>query len=308
MNQNNQTLTIVTHNGGYHADDVFACATLSLYFEKTNQAFQIIRSRDSEIIKQADYVVDVGGEHRAETNRFDHHQPGGAGERENNIPYAAFGLVWQLFGVRLTDSQDIAERIDQKLVQSIDAIDNGIDITKNLHENIHPYTIHAVLGTFAPNWEEDFDIDIAFRQAVMFAKDIITREIAIVGANYRAEQIIQNYYEQSEDKTIIVISDHVFERSLLVANMTGHPEPLLIVYPHRSGDWHVTTCRDNMDSFQSRISLPAEWGGLQGGELQKVSGIPDVTFCHQKLFLCGAKSKDGALALAKIAKNKAGFS
>lgn len=305
MNQNNNSLIVVTHNGGYHADDVFACATLSLYFESTNQAFEIIRSRDADIIANADYVVDVGGEHTAESNRFDHHQPGGAGERDGGIPYAAFGLVWRHFGARLTEDQEITDRIDQKLVQPIDAVDNGIDITKNLHENIHPYTIHAVLGTFAPNWEEDFDINNAFRQAVMFAKDIITREIAIVGANYRADQIIQNYYEQSEDKTIIVISDHAFERSLLVANMTEHPEPLLIVYPHRSGDWHVATCRDSMDSFQSRISLPAEWGGLQGEELQEVSGVPDAAFCHQKLFLCGATTKDAALELAKLAKEKA---
>ena len=40
----------------------------------------------------ADIVIDVGGQYDPDAGRFDHHQRGGAGERENGIPYSSFGL------------------------------------------------------------------------------------------------------------------------------------------------------------------------------------------------------------------------
>ena len=85
-------IKIVTHSSGFHTDDVFAVATLLIMLGE-NADVEIIRSRDMEVIKTGDYVVDVGGVHDPVTNRFDHHQAGGAGKRENDIPYASFGLV-----------------------------------------------------------------------------------------------------------------------------------------------------------------------------------------------------------------------
>lgn len=73
---------IVTHNGNFHADDVFSIAALKSIFT----SIKLIRTRDVELIAKADIVVDVGGEHDAETDRFDHHQRGGAGEREMVFP------------------------------------------------------------------------------------------------------------------------------------------------------------------------------------------------------------------------------
>src|SRR5437764_1161911 len=96
-------VTIVAHNGNFHADDVFAVATVLLVLERSDfpawrQAIpKIIRTRDPKTIEKADFVVDVGGVYDAENNRFDHHQAGGAGTRANGIPYASFGLVWKKF-------------------------------------------------------------------------------------------------------------------------------------------------------------------------------------------------------------------
>ena len=52
---------LITHNGTFHADDVFACVTLSLMLEKNGEKFKIIRTRDEKIIKGGDYVFDIGG-------------------------------------------------------------------------------------------------------------------------------------------------------------------------------------------------------------------------------------------------------
>src|ERR1035437_8037366 len=90
-----QKKILVTHNGIFHADDIFATATLSLLLDGH---IKVTRTRDENLIKSADYVYDVGGIYDPALNRFDHHQVGGAGKRDNGIPYAAFGLVWMQYG------------------------------------------------------------------------------------------------------------------------------------------------------------------------------------------------------------------
>ena len=50
-------VTIGSHSGNFHADDVFAVAALILMHPE----YRILRSRDPEIWKECDYLVDVGG-------------------------------------------------------------------------------------------------------------------------------------------------------------------------------------------------------------------------------------------------------
>src|SRR5665811_284372 len=128
-----QNKKLVTHNGSFHADDVFACATLSLMLEKENINFEIIRTRDPEVINSGDYVFDVGDIYDEDKNYFDHHQVGGAGQRDNSIEYSSFGLVWKKFGIKLCDSKKVVDIIDRKLVAPIDAADNGFDLVENKH-------------------------------------------------------------------------------------------------------------------------------------------------------------------------------
>jgi len=84
-------ITIVTHDGNFHADDVFSIAALKIIFP----SFNLTRTRDAKVISQADIVIDVGNEYDPDKGRFDHHQRGGAGARENGIPFSSFGLIWQ---------------------------------------------------------------------------------------------------------------------------------------------------------------------------------------------------------------------
>jgi uncharacterized UPF0160 family protein len=43
-------------------------------------------------------ILDVGDIYNPDQFRFDHHQAGGAGKRENDISYASCGLIWKHFG------------------------------------------------------------------------------------------------------------------------------------------------------------------------------------------------------------------
>ncbi len=293
------TKKIVTHSGNFHTDEVFACAVLSILHDGD---VEIVRSRDPEVWATGDYVVDVGGVYDANAGRFDHHQEGGAGARANGIPYSSLGLVWKEFGEKLSGGTEAVMRIDKKMVQPIDAADCGIDSFVLTDRNISPYLTHHIVASFRPTWKEDEQrtrtYDQGFRQAFDIAVEVIKREIIIARDYEEGAGHVVIAYENAEDKRIIIVpGSYPWEEVL-----SKHPEPLFVVRPDKSdGRWKVSAVRSNNESFLSRKDFPKAWAGKMGVELAKVSGVPDALFCHNKLFIAVAGSKEGALALARIA-------
>ncbi len=300
-----KVLKLITHDGSFHADDIFAAATLSILLEKKGESFEITRTREPELIESGDYVFDVGGIHDESTNRFDHHQVGGAGKRNfgsvNNvdIEYAAFGLVWKKFGEEVAGSKKAADTIEKKLVAPIDAGDNGFEIGKYDHE-ITPYSIQTAFNSLRPTWkEEDITDDKMFFKCVIFAKEILVREIIQTQDAIEVEEIIISIYKNTEDKRIIVLDkSYPFEYTL-----QSFPEPLFVILPSKNikDKWSARAVREDPKTFKNKKDFPKAWAGLRDEELQKITGIEDAVFCHRALFLVVAKSKEGAMKLAQIA-------
>ncbi|MBP9748500.1 MAG: MYG1 family protein [Candidatus Pacebacteria bacterium] len=291
-------LKLVTHNGSFHADDIFAAATLSLVLEKQGKKFEIIRTRDEDVIQKGDYVFDVGGIYDADKNRFDHHQNGGAGKRENGIEYASIGLVWQKFGIELCDSQKATDIIDKRLIAPIDAGDNGMDLVESKFD-VFPYIIQNVFGSMRPTWrEKNLKEDEVFITCVEIAKNILRREIVQANDAILGDEAIFSIYEKTEDKRIIVLDDtYPFEYIL-----HNYAEPLYVVYPRSDKKtWGAKSIRENWNSFKNRKNFPEAWAGLKNEDLAKVSGVPDAVFCHRGLFMAVANSREGAIKLAQIA-------
>lgn len=290
-----KTFVIVTHDGTFHTDDVFACAAISLL--NKDKKIKIIRTRDEKEFAKADCLLDVGGEYDESKLRFDHHQKGGAGERENGIPYASFGLVWKRFGSELSGSYFVSNTIDERLVSYIDAVDNGF-ISRDLSE-ISAYSVVDFISSLRPTWEEDEAcIDRAFERAVDFAKTIILRSIAQAKSSQSARSILEDAYTNSEDKRVVLIQK---EYPGWYEVMAQYPEPLYVVYERSNGSWGVKGVRNNPADFEIRKPLPEEWAGLRGTELQKVTGINDAIFCHSGRFLIVSETKESALKLAQKA-------
>lgn len=299
-----KTKTLITHNGGFHADDVFACAILEIYLESLGQKYKVIRTRDMNIIEKGDYVFDVGGIYDEEKNRFDHHQKSRAGQRSNGIYYAASGLVWKKFGKILCDSSEVAEYLDRKVFQALDAPDNGQDLSRNIFPEVYPYSMSGIVGVFNNSWlEQNKNEDKRFEKIVSLAKVIIKREIIQAKAFFKAETEIVEAYNNSSDKRLIVL-ENTYNRSDISKVLIHHPKPLYFIYPRsKKTGWKLEAVRKNFETFEPRKPLPANWAGLEGLDLAKVTGVSDVIFCHNALFLAEAKSKEGALELAKIALN-----
>lgn len=289
---------LITHDGSFHADDIFAAATLSLMLEKNGETFEIIRTRDAEIIKNGDYVFDVGGIYDEAKNRFDHHQIGGAGKRTNDIEYAACGLVWKKFGVEVCGSQKASILIDEKLFAPIDAGDNGLDLVENKYTTT-PYFIQHAFGAMRPTWrEENLTDDEMFLKCINMAKEILQREIIQAQDAILAEELVIAIYERTKDKRIIVLDKH-YPYEYTIHNF---PEPLYVIYHSESNqNWMVRSVRQDPKTFVNRKNFPKSWAGLRDEELQKVTSVNDAIFCHRGLFMAVTKSKEGAIKLAQIA-------
>ncbi|MEK7185191.1 MAG: MYG1 family protein [Patescibacteria group bacterium] len=325
--------TVLAHNAQFHADDIFAVATLAHLLGGLDK-INIVRTRDEEIIAQTTaeggYVVDVGHVYDPSNRRFDHHQPGGSGARANGIPYAAFGLVWKEYGEKIcagknsgaTDTsaaKAIAEKIDQKLVTPIDADDNGFAIAEFKIPGVANYRLQEFLYSFAPTWKEKLvneaaeaeiivkdpaklvqpAIDKVFAELVVIAYKTLEREIKIAADNVEGEALVLAAYEAAPDKRVIVLDGNYPWRGII----TSKPEPLFVIYPQH-GAWRVGAVQEGDFSFKNRKGFPASWGGLRHKELAAVSGVPDAIFCHKGLFTGSAGSKEGAIAMAKVALDK----
>ncbi|ASP49876.1 MYG1 family protein [Cognaticolwellia beringensis] len=283
-------ITIVTHNGNFHADDVFSIAALKHIFP----TFNLVRTRDLEVIGKADIVIDVGGEYDADTGRFDHHQRGGAGARDNGIPFSSFGLIWQKYGREICQgNQEVAQAVDAGLVSTIDAIDCG-----HVEGVAQGISLSQTISMFNPTWQEESHFDTCFDEAVEFASRVLTRFIASANGGISAKSIVAKAIDNAEDPRVIVLEKYTPWKT------TVHKlseQALYMVYPSGSGPWRIQTVPVEPGSFEDRKSLPAPWAGLSNEALQEVTGIDDAMFCHNGLFIAGAASFESTMKMAAIA-------
>lgn len=287
-------ITIATHNGNFHADDVFSIAALKHIFP----TFTLIRTRDLAVIAQADIVIDVGGEYDAQAGRFDHHQRGGAGERENGVPYSSFGLIWQKYGVEIcAGNQEVANAVDAGLVSTIDAIDCGyVDgVAKGVNQGI---SLSQTISMFNPTWQEDSHFDSCFDEAVDFASRVLTRFVASANGGISAKVIVAKAIDNADDARVIVLDKYTPWKRTVHALST---EALYMIYPSQSGQWRIQTVPVEPGSFEDRKSLPKEWAGLSDQALKDVTGIDDAMFCHNGLFIAGAESFASTMKMAEMA-------
>lgn len=283
--------TVATHSGTFHPDEVFAIAVLQLVYPN----IKITRTRDPNIFEACDARVDVGNKYSFDTLDFDHHQKEGAGKRENGIPYASAGLVWKHFGRELVAKKEF-ETIDKKLFQPIDADDSGVKIYQNSYD-ISPYTIIDVINTFKPLWNEtQKTFDEQFLEAVNFAKNILLRIIAAAKANTLAEQEVLSCIKEKEADYVILKQFCPYMKTI-----RENTQAKFVVFKGMNNEWVVRGIHTKEDTFEIRKKFPESWAGLRDEELAKVSGVDDAQFCHRELFICSARSYEGAIALVEKA-------
>ena len=110
--------------------------------------------------------------------------------------------------------------------------------------------------------------------------------------------------ELKEEPEILVLDEYIPREEIWI-EMLHYNKILFVVAPGspKRKQWRILGIRKNMESFELRKNLPEDWGGKKDNELQKITGVSDAVFCHRKLFMAVADSKEGAIKLTKLAIN-----
>lgn len=299
---------LVTHSGGFHADELLSSVILTRLFPQA----RIVRSRAPEWITPASdkIIYDVGGAYDAETHIFDHHQRG-APLREDGQPYSSFGLIWKhfgrdyltAFGVPAVNVEDIHASFDASFVLPIDLVDNGA-LSPSVAGALGGLTLPVLLETLKPVFDEtdpDAD-DRAFHNALAIARAFVEARIEKSAAKLRAEALVHKAIVDAGEGRVLELPMGMPFRPAIVK--AGADHLLFVVHP-RDKDWCVTTIRRGDEGFEVRADLPAAWAGLTNGDLEAVSGVKGATFCHNGRFVAAAKTRDAALAMAELAVKEA---
>lgn len=132
-----------------------------------------MRTRDPAKLEPLSIVVDVGGVYDDEAKRYDHHQRGFTevfGNGFDKIKLSSAGLVYKHYGqeiiaklLNITDEAQINTlwlQLYSELIESIDAIDNGVNITSGELAYNQRTDLSSRVRRINPRWNEPSSDDI----------------------------------------------------------------------------------------------------------------------------------------------------
>lgn len=272
-----------THGGKFHADDVFSSALL-LYLNP-----EITITRGNQVPEDYEGIVfDIG------RGTYDHHQRDSR-IRENGIPYAAFGLLWEALGEEIL-GKELAEKFDEAFVQPLDQNDNTGD--KN--------ELASLIGSFNPAWDAKESSDDAFFQAVSVAGMILESKFERYRGNERADRRVEKILEAHEDaveagkeeEKILILPEFVPCQKRL-----SETEIAFVIFPSNRGGYCIQPQKKEY-SMNYKCSFPEEWFGAEGEELKKLTGLKGATFCHKGGFIMSMETIEDAVEACRISMTR----
>jgi uncharacterized UPF0160 family protein len=304
---------LVTHSGRFHCDDVFAYAILrlALGLAEPGRDHSLIRTRDPALIKSADIAWDVGTIFEPAAGRFDHHQRG-APLRPDGTPYSAAGLIWQVYGEQAVAAllapsgsggfaSAIAAELDETVLRRIDELDNGISSQGPVMDDL--LGLGRLVGDFNPVWDSPEAAnpqggDEAFLDAAVLAHGVLRRRVETLRARLKADATVVAAHAAGVDPRILVLDRGMPWKTAAFS----HDLPVIFtVSPAANGNWMIDTMPPEPGSFAQRLALPEPWAGLEGPELAAASGVADAVFVHVRRFVGAARSRSGAIEMARLA-------
>ncbi len=322
-------MLVATHNGSFHADEVTAC----VIFKLMDPNVQIIRSRNLELLEQADYVIDVSGKFDLEKH-FDHHPKDFTQTRANGIKYATTGLIWAKFGRQLlrqlghelpassealiTDQiiDNAWQYIDHNVMEFTDLGDNGqldsytkslCNITTEAENNVYqqlcrfymyipsvPYLV-AMQNNINGNDEEQYPAFMATIDALTVLYKNVFKN-TLLGAIDEAKVLAS--YDGSE---ILRLEEKLPWFEAVMHNWDMFANCKLAMYPnHNNQGFRLQSLPASQFSrFENRCKAPLAWRGKEGAELDALAGTKSATFIHKAGFTGGANTKEDIEIMAR---------
>jgi len=289
-------INLGSHNGNFHADDVFAIGALTLLHPK----YRILRSMDPEIWAQCDYLVDVGGVYDHEKRIYDHHFKDGP-TYGDGLRMSSIGLVWKHYGRDICGSQEVADQVCHKLIRTLDAHDNGVNLTQQAEgiPDVHEVSISTVVAAMNP--PDLIDVDKVFEKEAVKAAEILKAYIANAQKWFASKTEVEEALARAGKNNLkfIEVGENCNWMEHLL-NAEGNESILFVLYP-TDGKWYSRTVPVSIHSYKSRKDFPEEWGGLRDEEFSRAAGITDGVFCHHARFICGSMSRESTEKLIEKA-------
>lgn len=323
--------TIGTHDGIFHCDEVLACYMLQLLPEYSGA--QIVRTRNNDLLKDCDIVVDVGSVFDRKLNRFDHHQSSFQHTLSSlrpelgdkfKIRLSSAGLIYTYFGedvIRLVIKEhgfpepsaeqilQIYTQVYENLIKEIDGIDNGVPMFDG--EPTFNITTHLSnrVGNFNAVWNTDnsnFDDMAQFEKAQkLVGSELVDRIIYYATVWLPARNLVaeaaKNRFDIHPSGEILELQqfcpwkDHLY---LIEPELGIEGIPKYVIMENKPGDFRVICVPNTPKSFVCRKFLHKHWRGLRNAELQEISGIDKAAFVHATGFIGGAQTREAVLDMA----------
>lgn len=215
-------------------------------------------------------------------------------------------------GVELTDTQltSIFVKIYQSFIQEIDGIDNGVpQFDGEPHYRINTHLSNRV-KTFNPGWMDNKtpdEVDELFHKAKEYVGKEFDDKVDYFGTSWLparkiVEEAVKNRFAVHESGEIMELAgfcpwqEHLRE----IEKEQEGVEIKYVLFNSGNEDYRVQCVPVKEGSFVCRKFLHKKWFGIRDNELEKVSGIEGIKFCHSTGFIGGHKTRDGTLKMAEM--------
>ena len=295
---------IITHSGGFHADELLSSVILTRLFQKA----ELRRTRDRQWLSPSPekIIYDVGAIYNAEVQIFDHHQRPSP-LREDGQPFSSFGLIWKHYGreyltamnVPAYNVEEIHNIFDTTFVLPIDLLDNGA-MEPSVAGPLSVLTLPALLASFKPVFDDPSPTadDDAFFTALPIARSFVEVAIGNFAAKLRAQSIVFEAIVKAGPSPILELPMGMPYRSALDKAQADH---ILFVVNPRGNDWTLNGIKLSKDTFEQRADLPIAWAGMTDEALEDASGVKGAKFCHNARFIAVASSREAIMKMANLA-------
>lgn len=333
---------LITHNGSFHSDDVFATALLlgineaigtfegdafsrvedymKYYYDGengvgvTDDQVVLVGERNLSIERvsseQAERILsDPNPDHHdfimydVGNTEFDHHKAPRE-LRPNKVPYSAFGKLWREFGPGVIKHLDVDET-------QMDEFDRDFVQPICLNDNqgvpnVLSLTIKFMNGADTFNDYEQFD---SFVAAVDYAQATLSVWFSNMSrVSHEAHSTIIGKHSgvilDSTGKEFMYIYDHTVEPRIASKYLKNISA---VIYPHSRGGWAIESLSDAVigQSANNRWLAPETYWGRNDPSDPAMAAV-GAKFCHATGFLMSFLEKEDAMEFGKACAGKYG--
>jgi len=283
--------TCGTHDGTFHADEVTACALL-IMFDLIDED-KVMRTRDPDILKQCEFVCDVGGLYEPESKFFDHHQV----EYQGSLSSAGMILLY-LKNSNIIDADEY-HLFNNNLISGVDDHDNGLD-----PQIPGVCTYSHIMSNFVPIQYDSApeDQEAAFFIALSFALGHLRRMWQRYQYTQSCREIVAIAMEGEKD---YLMFDKAIPWMDPFFTLEGINHPAQFVIMPSGSHWKLRGIPPSPDDkMEVRLPLPLDWAGHLDKDLKEITGIEGAIFCHKGRFISVWETKADALrAMEYILQN-----